>query len=122
MEQVLIIEQDAPLMRVMSAVLARSGIDHVLARDLDEAARIVRDHTPEVIIFNTELPAPLEDMAIEALRALAPGVRVLDLHAHPPRIGEETPLADAFLHKPFRADEFVDAVRSLLDGAETAPA
>lgn len=121
MERVLIIEYDAPLMRIMSAVLARSGVGHSITDDLSEATRIIGERHPDVIVFNTDMPPSMKELTIRVLRAIAPGVRILDVHAHPRGEQADVPGADASLHKPFRADELVDAVRGLLDGAGATP-
>ena len=66
----------------------------------------------DVIIVNTQLSLPEKRVCIEALRALVPGVQVLDL-----AVGAETPPydtgANAYLAKPFHAMDLIARVRGL---------
>ncbi len=109
MTTILNIQNDEQTLHRMSWILEGEGYDVVNATEPGGT----HDHpTPDVIIINTNMSVPEKRACIQALRALAPGIGVIDLSA-----GAELPShdtgADSYLNKPFHADDLVARVRAL---------
>ena len=113
------IQGDEQTARLMDWILSEDGFEVINVKDPGAATTGPR---PDVIIVNTSMAMPEKRACIEALRALVPGVGVIDLS-----VGAETPPyntgADAYLAKPFDAVDRLARVRSLdgqQEGSEVA--
>ena len=116
MTNVLNIQGDEQVSRLMSWILTEDGFDVINVRDPEAASAHVR---PDVIIVNTNMTVLEKCACIDALRALVPGVGIIDLG-----VGAELPQydtgANAYLNKPFNAADLIERVRSLGDLTEPA--
>jgi DNA-binding response OmpR family regulator len=117
MARVFLIEQDASVMRRMTWILLDAGHDVVVASDIEEAHAKLQGSSPDVVIFNTGLPSDEKAREVRAIheRCQAP---VIDIHQH--SLGVQHPRgtqSDAYLHKPFDADDLLDLVDTLTDRA-----
>jgi DNA-binding response OmpR family regulator len=108
MIRVLNIQGDEQLGRLMVWILRQGGFDVVGIAD----DPVPGHPMPDVIIMNTELPATDKASCISALRALVPGVRVVDI-GDDGATSDGTSGADAYLPKPFHGDELIDAVNAV---------
>ena len=109
MTKVLNIQGDEPIMRRMTWILEEDGFEVVNARETDAAAV---HGVPDIIVVNTDMAVSEKRACIKALRLLVSGVRVLDLGAGAEAAEHDTG-ADAYLGKPFNADELLAKVRAL---------
>jgi DNA-binding response OmpR family regulator len=128
---VLVVEDDELLRETLMEVLRDEGHDVRTAAHGQEALDLMGEWRPELIILDLMMPV-MDGFAFrdEQLRkGIALGTRVLvlsaarDLEAAATRV-----TADAFLSKPFRLDEVLSTVSSLLvepgsngSGEATAP-
>lgn len=114
MASVLLIENDAPLVRLMAWFLLEAGFEVSKVPDPDRALEYVRATPPSVIVFNTGLADEAKASSIVLLRDAAPSSGVLDVsdHAWPEKPGDTG--ADRYLQLPFHADAFIEAVNELI--------
>lgn len=119
MQKVLIIEEDAPRIRLLAWALRQEHEYDVLAvKALRDAAKVAAVR-PDVIVFNTEMPLEDKRKWIKALRDLVPDAGIIDLH---PWTSEDEPVetgADAYLAPPY-VDSLVSIIRRV--GAKDVPA
>jgi PAS domain S-box-containing protein len=120
--RVLVIEDDAPLRRMLARVLAQLQYDVEVAGSAEEARAILRrsGETPDLLVTDTVMPgASGVDFARELLGS-APALRVLFVSGYPDEreTEERARAADArvaYLDKPFSIAELADAIHDLVE-------
>ena len=117
--RVLIVEDELSLAEVMREVLAEHDMDVSIARTAEEAFRLLRDVSPQLIILDIMLPGQDGLSFLRVLRSIPalknnPVLVVSVLTQQEHRDDAIAAGADDFLPKPFTKDELLSAVRSLL--------
>lgn len=127
---VLIIEDDAIMLRALGHAFERAGCRVVGARDGDEGLARFLERTPDLVITDILMPKREGVETILAMKARAPQVKIIAISGGG-RLGAEEILglaaglgADAVLPKPFRSTEILAAAQRLLepDGEGQGPA
>src|SRR5438876_2371324 len=112
---VLLIETQAPLMRLMAWFLLEAGFEVTKAEGVDDGLLKVAERHPAVIIFNTGIDCARKSDAIHQLRGASPQSRILDVSDISDASHRPKPLlntgADAYLSLPLDADDLVDCVK-----------
>ena len=118
---VLIIEDDAIMLRALGHAFERAGCRVVGARDGEQGLARFLERTPDLVITDILMPNREGVETILAMKAKAPQVRILAISGGG-RLGAEEILglasrlgADAVLPKPFRAADILAAARGLLE-------
>ena len=118
---VLIIEDDDIMLRALGHAFQRAGSRVVVARDGDQGLTRFLERTPDLVITDILMPNREGVETILAMKAKAPGVRILAISGGG-RLGAEEILglasrlgADAVLPKPFRAADILAVARGLLE-------
>ena len=112
--QVLLVEAEAPLVRLMAWFLTEAGF--AVAKvdpSRDDLVSSIMEFDAAVVVFNSGLAPDEKRACIAALHAAHAPPKVLDVssyeeHGRLPDTG-----ADAYLRLPFHADDLVTAVRGL---------
>jgi len=119
---VLIVEDDPKAAQMLQRTLSYEGYRVVNARDGREALDQARDHRPDLVVLDWNIPALDGLSVLERLRN-ADGMPVLMLTGQA-GIGDKVRAlltgADDYLVKPFAPEEFVARVRALLRRAGDA--
>ncbi|MEK7867276.1 MAG: ATP-binding protein [Planctomycetota bacterium] len=124
-ETILVVEDEAPLRKLATRILAGSGYDVLEAADVEEAVTICEEHGGVIHLLLTDVVMPRMSGRQLADRILArrPELRVLYMSGY----AEDevihhgvTELGAGFLQKPFAPDDLVRRVRSVLDGPAPA--
>ena len=119
MKTVINIQADEQVNRLMTWILEERGYEVI---NVHQPGDLAGPAAPDLIIINTNLSAGEKRACIEALRAIAPAVRIIDLS-----VGAEHPDydtgADLYLSKPFDGDDLVSLVDEAtgLSGSLRAP-
>ncbi len=118
MASILLIETEAPLVRLMSWFLLEAGFEVAKVDTTEEAIDRCRDGGPSVIVFNTGMLQAEKAQSIADLRAASTDCRILDVSDDNPRppVPADTG-ADAYLQLPFHADSFIEAVTALSESS-----
>ena len=118
---VLLIEDDAIMLRTLGRAFQREGCRIVGARDGDEGLTRFLERTPDLVVTDILMPNREGVETIVAMKAKAPDVKILAISGGG-RLGAEQVLelasrlgADAVLPKPFRSGEMLAVARRLLD-------
>jgi DNA-binding response OmpR family regulator len=116
---VLCADDDEDILSLISLRLERAGYDVVTATDGDAAVRILRERHPAVAILDVMMPRRTGYEVLAELRAddAFEGVKVILLSARVQETDVSRGLAagaDAYLPKPFKAQELVAAVEELV--------
>jgi two-component system cell cycle sensor histidine kinase/response regulator CckA len=122
-ETVLVAENDAALLELISDLLARSGYKVLSASDGIEAIEVARSFDGPIHLLLTDIMMPkLNGPALAThVAELHPGIRVLFMtgHSEPAEtLHENVPPDSEFLQKPFQRDVLIRKVRQTLDLAE----
>ena len=109
---VLLIDDDALILRALQALITRGGYRVHAARDRETALAAARDHAIDVIVIDVRLPGTTGYAVAEQVGMLRPAARVLFMSG-----SGEMP-ADVrgarFLAKPFSAAELMRELAALL--------
>ena len=115
MDQLLLVEDDATLIRMLSSFLSGEGFHILTANGQTEAIRVLEDDSPDLALVDISL-AEGNGFAVCA-RAKELGVPVIFLTASGDEYSVVTGLdmgADDYIAKPFRPRELVSRIRSVL--------
>ncbi len=128
MARILVIDDDASLLQMMSIMLKRAGHEAILANSGKEGIQIARSDRPDVAIVDVMMP---DLSGFEVCRILREDPQTVNIPlliltalAQPEqRARAEDAGADQFVTKPVTRDDLVNAVTHLLEtGAQNMPA
>lgn len=109
---VLIVDDDIETLAIERQLLAESGFRVVEARDGAEALRAVQDDPPAVVVLDVQMPGMDGPSFARELRMTLRRVPLVILTGvADPRREADRCNAEAYLAKPFDAEELVDVVR-----------
>jgi DNA-binding response OmpR family regulator len=109
---VLIVDDDFETLSAERELLVASGFRVVEARDGSEALRAVQEDPPAVVVLDVQMPGMDGPSFARALRmALRRVPLVILTGVADPRHEADRCNAEAYLRKPFDADELVGIVR-----------
>ena len=109
---VLIVDDDVETLAAERELLAESGFRVVEAHDGAEALRMVQEDPPAVVVLDVQMPGMDGPSFARELRMGLRRVPLVILTGVPdPRREADRCNAEAFLSKPFNAQELVDVVR-----------
>ena len=103
--------------------LRRAGYDVVQAHDGDEALELARSRRPAVAILDVMMPRLTGHEVLAAIRAddELRELKVVLLSARVQEVDVERGMeagADAYLAKPFRAEDLLEQVKALLEASK----
>jgi DNA-binding response OmpR family regulator len=122
--RVLVVEDDQPLVRIMTKSLESNGFEVTSAFDGEDGLRAARDDRPDAIVLDLQLPRLNGVDLCRRLRSEGNSVPILMLTARstvPDRIGGLDAGADDYLVKPFSLGELAARLRALGRRGKTTP-
>jgi DNA-binding response OmpR family regulator len=116
---VLCADDDGDILALVALRLERAGYEVVTAGDGDAALALARERLPSVAVLDVMMPRRTGLEVLAELRAdpVFAGVKVILLSARVQEADVERGIdagADAYLQKPFKASDLVEAVQALL--------
>lgn len=109
---ILIVDDDAAILESVRQILADHGFRVIEARDGDEALRVIDLDPPALVVLDVQMPGVDGPSFAAALRKRLRRVPLLILTgAADPKREADRCNAEAYLRKPFDADELVRLVR-----------
>jgi CheY-like chemotaxis protein len=115
---VLVVDDEADLLRIVSDRLEAAGFQVVTARDGVEAVARIRETGPGCVILDLKMPRLGGFEALPEIRRVAPAARIIVLTGSPNRPLREACRArgaDEFLLKPFDAAELLRLTAGAFD-------
>ena len=119
---ILVVDDDAPIRRMLSRTLGAEGYEVALAADGSDALVEVERSVPDLIVLDIAMPGLDGVTVARRLRARGLSVPILMLTARDELHDRVTGLdagADDYLVKPFETDELLARVRALLRRGHT---
>jgi PAS domain S-box-containing protein len=123
--RVLVVDDEAPLRRVLSAGLVRAGHRVLEAADGAEAVEVVERAAPDLVLLDLSMPGMDGVTCYGEIRRRCPGLPVVVMSGHAPEVvadrfvGEEPP---PILSKPFSLSGALEAVEEHLASRVRGPA
>ena len=114
---ILVVDDDAPIRRMLDRTLSAAGYAVATAADGGEALAAVERSTPDLVVLDVGLPGVDGLSVSRRLRARGLAVPVLLLTARdsvPDRVAGLDAGADDYLVKPFATEELLARIRALL--------
>ncbi len=125
MQTVLLVEDDRGLRESLATVLAYQQLAILQAESAEEAAPLLAEHDPDLVVLDVNLPGEDGIEMLRRLRVEGDARQVLLLtarHEVADRVAGLDAGADDYLPKPFALDELLARVRVLLRRAATPAA
>lgn len=120
--QVLVVDDDVKILRFITSSLKLAGYDVCTATCGEECLRLVESEKPNIMVLDILMPAMDGFEVIRRLRANSK-LPVIAISAHVSAAEKALNLgANAFLAKPFRPDELIKRIQSLLNRPGMQPA
>ncbi|AJF05841.1 response regulator transcription factor [Geoalkalibacter subterraneus] len=118
MKKVLVVDDQVSVRRLIEITLVDTGVEVIQADSGEQAVEQVRADAPDLVIMDVMMPGGMDGYAtIDALRDLCCDCPVLMLTAKDEKSERDRAReagVDAYLPKPFRLHELLEAVESLL--------
>lgn len=116
---VLVVEDDPDLGDAIVMYFKEEGLEAKLARDGDQAMRMVDDHSPAVMVLDLMMPrrdgfSVLRELRADGRISSIPVIVVTAIFGLSERLYATELGAVDYVTKPFELDELVSRVRSLL--------
>ncbi len=120
---ILVVEDDPDLGDAMVTFLKEEGLDAKLARDGDQAMRMVDDFAPAVMVLDLMMPrrdgfSVLRELRADGRISSLPVIVVTAIFGLSERLYATELGAVDYITKPFELDELLTRVRSLLPAAD----
>lgn len=124
---VLVVEDDPDLGDTIVTFLKEEGLDAKLARDGDQAMRLVDQLSPAVMILDLMMPrrdgfSVLRELRADGRIANLPVIVVTAIFGLSERLYATELGAADYVTKPFELDELLDRVRNVLASRNEQPA
>lgn len=114
MAQVLVVDDDPIVRRLVGLTLTDEGYDVAVAEDGEEALRLAAETPPDVIVLDLEMPLLDGRAAFRELRQRGVRAPILVLSANGAHAAKQELSADAAMDKPFDPLELVRRLERLL--------
>lgn len=120
---ILVVDDDAKIVKLVRTYLEREGFDVITAADGTSALRAFRDHQPRLVVLDLMLPE-VDGLAITRVVRAESDVPILMLSARgeaADRVLSIDEGADDYVVKPFSPAELVSRVKAILRRTERVP-
>ena len=122
---ILVVEDTEPVLRVVVSALERAGHNTLVARDPIEALTLVEREQPQIDLLLTDVRMPQlsgPELLVEIRKLLKSPFPVLYMSGHVDgSAGADSISPEQLIFKPFRAEEIVAKVESVISAQQAKP-
>ena len=117
MARILVIDDEESMLEVLQETLEEAGYEVVCASDGEEGVRLYREEPTDLVVTDIVMPKKDGVIVVWELRAEYPGAKILAMTGYDPVILPITEQLGAvgILKKPFGMQEFLKAVKDILE-------
>lgn len=112
--RVLIVDDDAALLRLLRMAFLSEGFEVLVAQDGIRALEEIDDNEVDVVVLDLQMPGMDGRATYRELRSRGHSLPVLILSAYGAERARRELDADAAMSKPFDVDELVERIRALV--------
>jgi CheY-like chemotaxis protein len=118
---ILVVEDEFDVQQVVADVLRDEGYEVSVCGNGRDALERLREHRPDVVVMDVMMPILSGVQALEQIRKTPglDGVPIILMSEMPPRSGEPRHW-QAFLKKPFRLEQLLNAVARVIPGGASS--
>jgi len=122
-QTILVVDDEAPMRKLLSGNLKASGYDVRAAADGTEALKLIDEHPFDLLLLDVNMPGPNGLQVLEAIRHSAeiPILMVSGRSRERDKVDALDLGADDYLSKPFGVAELLARVKALLRRATPGP-
>jgi DNA-binding response OmpR family regulator len=120
-KRILVADDEPNIVAALEFLLHQNGYEVQVARNGEEAMRMVEDGPPDLVLLDVMMPLKSGYEVAQAIRARADGAQVrivmLSAKGREAEVGKGLAAgADLYITKPFSTRELVDKINGLLAG------
>jgi DNA-binding NtrC family response regulator len=122
--KVLVVDDEAIVLKSCRMVLEAEGCEVVAAGSVDEALAILEQQIPELLLIDVKMPVHNGMYLMRRIKEKRPGIPIIVMsgYATSETIKEAEDLGAAtFLPKPFTPDELADTIKTVLANVTREP-
>jgi len=122
-QAILVVDDEAPMRKLLSGNLKASGYEVRTAADGTEALKLIEEHPFDLLLLDVNMPGPNGLQVIEAIRRAAelPILMISGRSREQDKVEALNLGADAYLSKPFGVAELLARIKALLRRATPGP-
>lgn len=117
--KVLVVDDDADIVRIVSTMLAGQGWEVLTAFDGEEALRVIAGEHPDLVLLDIMMPRMNGIEVLKEARRIAPGTRVVMITAFGD-VGSYLESMDLgaceYINKPFETEELLGLIHKVAAG------
>ena len=114
MAQILVVDDDPAILRLLSVLLTSEGMNVRTADNGERALEILRETEPDLVVLDLQMPVMTGDRVFSEARASRYEGPIIICSAYGAGAARKELGADAALEKPFDPDRLIDLVHDLL--------
>jgi CheY-like chemotaxis protein len=116
--KLLVVDDDQDIMFILAYILRAEGYELVSASDGEEAVARYKEHRPQLVLMDIQMPVKTGDEAIREILAFDPQAAIIAVTAYN---FSESSLGVPVLRKGFRKEELLRAIRQRVPPAQVPP-
>lgn len=113
--KLLVVDDDPDVKFILDHMLREAGYELLNAYDGEEAVARYKEHRPNLVLMDIQMPVKTGDVAIREILAFDPQASIIALTAYD---FSESSLGVPVLRKGFRKEELLSAVRQRVGAAD----
>ena len=112
--KILVIDDEAPILEMVSKALHRNGYDVVAVSNIPDAAKQIRNNTWDLVITDVMIPFKGGFELVEAIKSNSNTPVIIMTGMSEDVLSATVTKADAIFHKPFSSTDLLDTVKRLI--------
>ena len=115
--QILVVDDDAIVIKSCTRILQSQGFEVTATANADEVSEMVRSRTFDLMLMDVKMPKRDGLSLIKEIKTEVPGLPIIVMSGYPTQETVDNMIgsgAAQFISKPFRPDELMKVIRQVL--------